>query len=263
MKKYQSLSELISLQGKGALVTGSARGIGFAIAYRLAEAGASVTIADLDNEKGRMAAQDLIERGFKAFFSSCDVRKEKDVKKTVDSAIEKMGRLNILVNNAGIFPSTPLLRTTVSAIDDILAVNLKGMVYFCREAGHHMIEHQNNGCIINIASVDAIHPSHKGMSIYDASKGAVISLTKSLARELGEYGIRVNAIVPGGILTEGTISKGGADGRATLKEFMARITLGRMGNADDIGRVAVFLASELSIYLTGSVIVADGGYLLG
>ena len=129
-----------------------------------------------------------------------------------------------------------------------------------------MIAQGQGGCIINIASIDAIHPSARGLSAYDASKGSVLTVTKSLASELGQYDIRVNVIAPGGILTEGVrayIGSSSAEaGRAQLKPFMARAALGRLGNADDIGRVALFLASDLAGYMTGSLVVVDGGYLI-
>ncbi len=258
-----SSAKLISLAGKKALVTGGARGIGFGITYRLAEAGASVTIVDLNEEKGQEAVQDLNGYGYQVKFMSCDVSREEDAKKTVNSAFSAMGGLHILVNNAGIFPYTPILQMGTTDIDSVLSVNVKGMLYFTREAARLMVAQKCFGSIINIASIDSIHPSHRGMSLYDASKGAVLTLTKSLARELGPEGIRVNAIAPGGILTEGALSqKGEQFNRAGLKEFMSRITLGRMGSADDIGRVALFLASDLSSYMNGSLVTVDGGYLI-
>ena len=263
LKKQPPIGELISLAGKKALVTGGARGIGLAIAYRLAEAGAAVTIADLNEEKGREAVQDLSACGFQASFLTCDVSREEDVAKTVNSAAAGMGGLNILVNNAGIFPYTPIMQMQADEIDGVLGVNVKGMLLFIREAARLMIHRKCSGCIINIASIDSVHPSHRGMSLYDASKGAVLTLTKSLARELGPENIRVNAIAPGGILTEGALTqKGEMFDRAGLRGFMSRITLGRMGSADDIGRVALFLASDLASYMTGSMILVDGGYLL-
>jgi 2-dehydro-3-deoxy-D-gluconate 5-dehydrogenase len=262
-KKYPPINELISLNGKKALVTGAAMGIGFAIANRLAEAGAEVAMVDLNAEKGQPAAQSLVESGYKAFFLPCDVGREEEVKKTVDEAISRMGGIQVLVNNAGIFPFTPLSRITSSDIDRVLAVNVKSILYFTREASRWMIEQKKNGSIINIASIDSVHPSHKGLSIYDASKGAVLTATKSLAKELGPEGIRVNALAPGGILTEGSMSQKGPNaGRSTLKEFLPRITLGHMGSADEVARVALFLASDLSAYMTGSLVMVDGGYLI-
>lgn len=265
-KKFTPLSELISLTDKQALVTGAAMGIGFAIAYRLAEAGATVAIVDVNEERGHTASQDLISHGYQSFFLRCDVSQEEEVKNTVASAVERMGKLDILVNNAGIFPFFPLAQMTAADIERVLSVNLKGTLYFIREASRRMIAQKNRGCIINLASIDALHPSDKGLPVYDASKGAVLSLTKSMARELGPSGIRVNAIAPGGIMTDGTLvqSRNSEEiSRAWLRKFMARIPLIRMGAADDVARVALFLASDLSDYVTGSLIVVDGGYLTG
>jgi len=264
-KKPVPLSDLISLAGKKALVTGGAMGIGYAIAYRLGEAGATVTLADLNDEKGNLAARNLIDSGQKAFFVRCDVSLEEDAKNAVRTAIENMGGIDILVNNAGIFPATSPLEMTASEIEKVLSVNIKGMLYFTREASRWMVEQKRSGCIINIASVDALHPVRGGMTVYDASKGAVVSLTKSLAKDLASYGIRVNAIAPGGIFTEGALTltnSSAVSGHNTLREFMSRVPLRKMGAADDIGRVALFLASELSGYMTGSLLVVDGGYLL-
>jgi 2-dehydro-3-deoxy-D-gluconate 5-dehydrogenase len=264
-KKLVPLNELLSLANQRALVTGGAQGIGYAIAYRLAEAGARVGIIDVNDEKGQQAVQDLATAGYQAFFLRCDVRREEEVKSTLSAAAAKMGGLDILVNNAGIFPFVHLQEMTAADIEDILAVNVKGTLYFSREFSRWLIDHNHGGCIINLASIDSLHPSHNGLAVYDASKGAVLSLTRSLAKELGPYGIRVNAIAPGGIMTEGTMAQSrirGETSRATLKEFLPRVALGRMGIADDIGRVALFLASGLSEYMTGALVLADGGYLL-
>jgi len=150
--------------------------------------------------------------------------------------------------------------------EQVISVNLTGMFLCSRYVIPEMIKKQHGGSIINIASIEAVHPSSTGMSAYSASKGGVLMLTKSLAREVGSQGIRVNAIAPGAIKTRGVQSQTGIPGdKAELKElksFISRIALGRMGDADDIARVAVFLASELSGYITGDLIVADGGYLV-
>lgn len=265
-RKFKPLGELISLTGKRAIVTGGAMGIGFAIGYRFAEAGAVVTIVDDNTEKGEKAAQELTGYGYKVLFVPCDVGKEEDVQRAVRSAVEKTGGVEILVNNAGIFPCIPFTETTAADFERVMTVNLKGLFLFSREAGKRMIEQKSGGCIINIASIDAIHPSQKGFSVYDASKGGVLTLTKSLALELARYDIRVNAIAPGGILTEGALAQRTLDrsgeARSGLRTFMSHVPLGRMGVADDIARVALFLASELSGYMTGSLVVADGGYLI-
>jgi len=151
----------------------------------------------------------------------------------------------------------------------VLSVNLLGTFLCSRYAGEEMVRQRLGGCIINIASIEALHPSSTGMSAYDASKGGVLMLTKSLARELGPHGIRVNAVAPGAILTRGVLSHVGKQteeeekaGLKELKAFMARMALGRMGDADDVARVVLFLASELASYITGDLIVVDGGYLV-
>jgi 2-deoxy-D-gluconate 3-dehydrogenase len=176
-------------------------------------------------------------------------------------------RPEILVNNAGIYPRVPLVEMTEKDFQRVISVNLTGTFLCSREVSRRMVEQGRGGCIINIASIDALHPAHDGMVAYDASKGGVLTMTKSMARELGRHDIRVNAIAPGGIVTEGvrSIFSGPASnqGKAQLKSFMSRMVIGRMGEADEIGRVALFLASDLASYITGTLIVADGGYLIG
>lgn len=263
--KPAPLSELISLAHKTAIVTGGAMGIGSAIACRLAEAGASVVIADLNREKAEATAQELCHRRYKAISIQCDVSAEGEVQDMVRITVEKMGGIDILVNNAGIFPTLPFQEMTGEDFDRVIAVNLRGTFLCSRETSYWMIEQKRGGCIVNIVSIDALHPSATGLSAYDASKGGVLTLTKSLALELGKYGIRVNAIAPGGILTEGVKAQiSGLPGQELkgLKHFMARTALGRMGRPDEIARVALFLASELASYITGSLIIADGGYLI-
>ena len=266
-KKYIPIQELLDLSGKRSIVTGGATGIGLSISYRLAEAGATVVIADIDENAAIQAGDDLKERGFTVFPVRCDVGDEKDIRSMIDSAVQKMGGVDILVNNAGVYPHIPLEQMTPEDLERVLAVNLSGTFNCSREVSRHMIEQDRGGCIINIGSIDSLHPSSKGLSAYDASKGAVLSLTRSLALELGAHDIRVNAIIPGGILTGGVLAQSSKDptreGRAQLKAFMSRMVLGRMGDADDVGRVALFLASDMSSYITGSTIVVDGGYLIG
>jgi NAD(P)-dependent dehydrogenase (short-subunit alcohol dehydrogenase family) len=266
VNKFIRVNDLISLKGKKALVTGGAMGIGFAIAYRLAEAGATVAVVDFNEEKGQKAVENLKGNGFQAIFIRCDVTKEEEVKNTVSSATKQLGGMDILVNNAGIFPFMAFTKMTADDFEKVLAVNLKGLFYFSREVSRWIIEQKRNGCIINIASIDALQPTNKGLSAYDASKGGVLMMTKSMAKELGEQGIRVNAIAPGGIMTEGAMTASASAATTATKEstraFMARIPMGRMGIADDIGRVALFMASDLSSYMAGSLVVVDGGYLL-
>jgi len=265
-RDYPAVQELIKLAGKGALVTGGAVGIGYAIAYRLAEAGAKVLIVDVNGEKAAQASQELKGYGYRAESLACDISQEKAVESMVREAATMLGSIDILVNNAGIYPRIPLAEMTEKDFDGVISVNLKGTLLCSRAASGKMIEQGRGGCIINIASIEAIHSSGDGMTAYAASKGAVLTLTKSLARELGRHDIRVNVIVPGCIVTEGVRSvfsgPSSNEAKAHLKAFMSRMLLGRMGEADEIGRVALFLASDMSSYITGSMVVVDGGYLV-
>jgi len=262
-RKHPPLGELINLKNRRALITGGAGGIGLAAAQRLAEAGAVVTIIDNNQAKGETAVKTLQEEGLQAFFISCDVSRQEEAVAAVKRACELMGGLDILVNNAGIFPVTPLNEITGGDLEHIAAVNLLGPFYFIREAVRLMIEQKQGGVIINVASVGALHPVRPQMSAYDASKGAIISMTRSLAKELAPDNIRVNAIAPGGIFTEGALAGPAAQNtRAALKETLVRIPLGRMGTADEVARVILFLASDLSTYMTGSLITVDGGFLV-
>lgn len=269
-QKITPVNDLIKLTGKTAIVTGGAQGIGKAIACRFAEAGASVFIVDTNMEKAREACQELSEWKFKSTPIQCDVSREEQVIDMAKKVFAEAGSIDILVNNAGIFPRILLERMTAADFDRVMSINLRGVFLCSREASNYMIKQGKGGCIINISSIDGLHPSaHKGMLAYDTSKGGVWMFTKTLARELGEHDIRVNAIAPGGIVTEGVLSSlsaGDAEAtkqeKANFKKFMGRMALGRMGRPDDIGRVALFLASDLSSYITGTMIVVDGGYLI-
>jgi 2-deoxy-D-gluconate 3-dehydrogenase len=266
MQELTPLRKLIGLEGKGAIVTGGARGIGLAISKRLAEAGAAVLIADTDTEEARNAVNEFKSIGYRVQHVSCDVTEEDEVRRMVANALKKLGSINILVNNAGIYPRKSLDKMTGEDFQKVISVNLEGTFLCSRYVSEAMILANKGGCIINIASIEALHPSSTGMTAYDSSKGGVLMLTKSLARELGQYNIRVNAIAPGAIKTRGIVSQTSPSrDRSQLKElktFLSRIALGRMGDADDIARVALFLASDLADYVTGDLIVVDGGYLV-
>jgi 2-deoxy-D-gluconate 3-dehydrogenase len=266
MSEYTPIGEIINLTNKRAVVTGGAMGIGFAISYRLAEAGASIVIVDVHSERAEKASEELRSYGYEASFIQADVSKEKEVQDMVNTIVGEVGGIDILVNNAGIYPYIPFAQITGDDIDRVISVNLKGTLLCSREVSSNMIQQRQGGCIINIASISSSRPVSKGFSIYDASKGGVQSLTKSMALELGQHSIRVNAIAPGSIMTEGMLSQGKglqpSEWKAELKKFMASTVLGRLGRADDIGRVALFLASDLASYITGTLIVVDGGFQL-
>ncbi len=261
-----SISELTNLREKCAIVTGGAMGIGLAICQRLCEAGARVLMVDVNQKEGLEASDKLKQKGYDAQIYNCDVSCEEDVKGLVSYALKTLGKIDILVNNAGIYPKKELSEMTAADFNRVNSVNLLGTFLCCRYVSSEMIEAKNGGSIINISSIEALHPVSKGMSAYASSKGGVLMLTKSLAQELGSYEIRVNAIAPGSIKTPGVTSRSKqTDARMQLNElktFLSRVPLERMGEADEVARVALFLASELSSYITGDMIVVDGGYLV-
>lgn len=263
------LNKLLDLSSKTAIVTGGAMGIGFGVAYRLAEAGANVVIADLDYEKANDAAQELRAKGWQAMAVPCDVSKAVDVEKMVAETTKSFGAIDILVNNAGIYPNILVMNMREEDFDKVIDVNLKSVFLCTQKAAKQMISQGKGGKIINITSIDALHPSSAGLAHYDASKHGVWGFTKNAALELAPHKIWVNAIAPGGIDTPGVekIQESmqlpqGVDMKKLIESFMAKIPMGRMGETDDIGKVALFLASDMSSYITGTQIVVDGGVLL-
>jgi 2-deoxy-D-gluconate 3-dehydrogenase len=267
----RSISDLLDLSGGVAIVTGGAMGIGQGIAFRLAEAGASVVIADREGESAQRTSGLIAERGGRALALQVDVSAVADAQAMVRQTVETFGQLDILVNNAGIFPFAPALAVSEELWDRVLGVNLKGAFFCAQAAAQQMVEAGTGGRIINIASIDALHPTG-ALTHYDTSKGGLVMMTKSLAKEFGPCGITVNAIAPGSIATPGAaaVTAGSiqapvnANGREEdpMAAFLARIPLGRVGQPDDIATVALFLASDAASYVTGSVLVVDGGYLL-
>ncbi|GAA3794597.1 SDR family NAD(P)-dependent oxidoreductase [Amycolatopsis tucumanensis] len=259
--------ELIRLGGKTAIVTGCAVGIGYGIAARLADAGANVVIADVDEVQAKAAAEQLGAAGFPVTAVRADVADESDVARLADTAIGAYGAIDILVNNAGIYPNQLVMDMTAADFERVLRVNLHGLFLCTQHVARHMIERGRGGRIINITSIDALHPSTAGLAHYDASKHGAWGFTKNVALELAPHGIWVNAIAPGGIATPGVAAAqsappAGVDMAAMLEGFLARIPMKRLGDPDEIGRAALFLASELSSYTTGTQIVVDGGALL-
>ena len=252
--------KLLDLSGRRAIVTGGAMGIGFAIAKRLADAGAKVLVAD----RNERAANEAVGELSGAIAMNVDVSDGAQVKAMVQKAVDEFGGLDILVNNAGIYPTFPVLDATAGNFEKVIHVNLMGAIFAAKAAAEVMITQGGGGKIINITSIDALHPSSVGLAFYDASKHGLWGFTKNLALELSQYNIQVNAIAPGGVATPGTgLGKPENPQLAQItKHFMDRIPMHRMADADEIGKVALFLASDMSSYMTGSQVVVDGGVLL-
>jgi 2-deoxy-D-gluconate 3-dehydrogenase len=266
--RMNAIQELFDLTNKVAIVTGAAKGIGEAIAIRLAQAGASVLAADLDIDGSEQVASKIRTDGGSAQSAVADVGNVPSASRLIDVAVDVFGRVDILVNNAGIFPFSPMLQTSEQLWDKVMAINLKGAFFLTQAAAQRMIEANNGGKIVNIASIDAFHPTGN-LVHYDASKGALVMATKSIALELGRYGINVNAVAPGSIRTPGaqTATQGmqmasGMTIEDMGRAFAARIPLGRTGEPGDIANATLFLASSAADYITGEVLVVDGGYLL-
>ncbi len=263
----EPIAQLFDLAGKGAIVTGAGMGIGQAIAFRLAEAGASVMITDINLEAATQTVEQIKVRGGKAQAIHADASSAADAEKITQATVKAFGHLDILVNNAGIFPHSLILDISEDMWDRALDINIKGVYFYSRAAAKEMIKAGQGGKIVNMASMEGLHP-RVDLAHYVTSKGGVVMLTKALALELAPHNILVNAIAPSGIMTPGAAEQGialKAMGRS-LKEvsdtFMARLPLGRMGEPDDAAKVVLFLASAAADYMTGSVVVVDGGYLL-
>jgi len=259
--------KLLDLSGKTAIVTGGAAGIGLGIVKRLAEAGANVVIADHDKEE---AERVVTSSKFKLKSIATDVSSEGNVKNLVKETVETFGSIDILVNNAGIFPIKTLDIMTEQDFERVININLKGVMLCTKYVAEQMIKQGKGGRIINVTSIDALHPSMVGLAIYDASKHGAWGFTKNVALELAPHKIWVNAIAPGGINTPGVQKmqapsqnkKPDAGEKMSIADPMAGVPMHRMGEPDEIGKVALFLASDMSSYMTGSQIVVDGGYLL-
>ena len=263
------LVDLFDLTGQVALVTGGAKGIGHAIALRLAEAGAAVLVADVDLDGGRETVEAIAAQGGTAEAMVADVADVAEGRAAVEEAVATFGRLDVLVNNAGIFPFAGALRLAEAEWDRVLDVNLKGAFFLTQAAARLMIAARRGGRIVNVASVAALRPGGN-LAHYDASKGGLLALTRALALAFAPHGITVNAILPGEIDTPGTRNNTSAldqqGGLAVMDmrtpEFLARIPLGRLGQPEDVANAALFLASAAATYITGTGLVVDGGYLL-
>lgn len=255
------------LEGRNALITGGSTGIGHAIAVRFGQEGANVAInylKDPDEAKGteelvKQACQSVRESGCKDLIVQADVSAEEQVKKMFEEVVNKWGRIDILVNNAGIQKPSPSHELSMADFDRVIAVNLRGAYLCAREAIRHFLLRGGGGVIINNSSVHQIIPKPKYLS-YSLSKGGMANLTRTLALEYADKGIRVNAVGPGAIVTP--INRAWIDDPKAKKEVESHIPIGRAGSAKEIASVVAFLASDDASYITGQTIYACGGLTL-
>jgi NAD(P)-dependent dehydrogenase (short-subunit alcohol dehydrogenase family) len=259
MSRQATFERLFGLSGRVALVTGGASGIGRGIAGRLADAGADVAVADLDAGRAAATAAELAALGGRAIGLGADVRDEAEVGAMLRDVTAALGVPTILVNNAGIYPATPIADMAVGEWDRVMATNLRGAFLCLREGACAMRAGGGGGAIVNVSSIESMHPSFVGMAHYGASKGGLNMLTRSAALEFAPDRITVNAVCPGGVETEGTQA---AFGEGLKQRLEARIPLGRVATPEDIGGVVLFLASPAASYITGATLVVDGGYLI-
>ena len=261
-------SDLFDLTGQVAVVTGAGSGIGQACAARLAQVGAKVLCADIDPGSAKVTAAGLEAAGWTAAGAVTDVRVEADAERTAADAVDRWGRVDVVVNAAGVFPPSPAFETSAEFWDNVHAINVKGTFLTSQACARRMAAGGQGGRIVNLASKSAYQPS-KGLVHYSSTKGAVVSMTKALALEWAPYGIRVNAVAPGAVKTAGTQQVAGrmvTDQPRSADEIraahLARCPLGRQAEPDEMARIILFLATDASSYITGSTVIADGGFML-
>ena len=245
------------LEGKVAVITGGANGLGKATALLFSEHGAKIVIIDINQEAGNKVVSEIIENGGIASFIKTDISKSAEVIKMMDSVIATYGGVDILINNAGILADAQLVKMTEETWDRVININLKGIFLCGQVAAKAMIEKDNGGVILNTSSVVGIYGNF-GQSNYVASKAGVIGMTKTWARELGKYNIRVNAVAPGFMKTE--IIK---DMPEKIINYMKeKVYLKRMGEPEDIANAFLYLASDMGKYVNGTVLSVDGGVVV-
>jgi 2-deoxy-D-gluconate 3-dehydrogenase len=248
------------LSDKVALVTGSGRGIGRAVATTLAEAGAAVAVQDLKLAEAESTAAAIRDAGGKAIALAGDAAEQKDIEASLARTRDELGRLDILVNNAGIYPFSSIPEMAIEEWDAVMRLNLRGVFLFTKLAAQLMVELGNGGRIIQLSSVQGLRPTAPGVAHYNMSKAGVIALAKAAALEFGPHGIAVNAVAPGLIATPGTqplIDEG------SLGDPKDKVPFGaRWGTPEEVADVILFLAGPAASYITGETIVIDGGFLL-
>ena len=260
----RSISKFCDLRGKVAIVTGAGKGMGRAHAIKLSEAGAKVVIADVDFEGCQQVSEEIKKQKGDSIAVKCDISKKTEVDNLIAQTIKNFKKIDILVNNAGIFPFEPFLKMSEQNFEKVIDVNLKGYFLCSQAVAKEMQKNQPNekgqrGSIVNISSIAAM-VGFSGLAHYCASKGGISAMSKAMALELAPLGIRVNNINPGAIETPG--ATGGADKKGD-ESMVSAVPMKRWGDPEEVANAVLFLASEESSYMTGSVMVVDGGWIAG
>lgn len=263
MAKQKTIDQLISLRGRRALITGAAAGIGRAIAERFAEAGARLDLVDLDAGALQKTSRLLKAPSDVVHTYAVDISRKSEIEDLWDEIGEPVP--DILVNNAGIYPFKDFTDIDEAFLDRVMDTNLHSVTWNCYEMIHR--RGKKGGVIINLGSIEAILPFKDDLALYSVSKAGVIALTRALAKEHARHGFRVNALLPGGVITKGT--KSAAKSVLKLKfglvktgwDFRQRLPVARMGLPDEVARMALVLASDLASYVHGAAVPVDGGFL--
>lgn len=261
----RTTNKFCDLKGKVAVITGAARGMGKAHALKLAGAGAKVVVSDLSVQDCQKVVDEIKKMRGEAIAVKCDMANNAEINNLISEALKKFGKIDIFVNNAGIFPFKPFLEMQEADFKKVIDINLKGYFFASQAAAKEMQKNQPNekglrGSIVNIASVAAII-GFAGLSHYCASKGGVVAMSKAIALELAPMGIRINTIDPGAIDTPGIHATPLT--KEQMDAMLALIPMKRQGAAEEIANAVLFLASDESSYMTGSAMVVDGGWVAG